>query len=91
MTSTDARGNAAIEVRDTGCGISRGDMQKIFDPFFTTKPPNVGTGLGLAICHGITRSFGGEITVESRLGVGTVFRVVLPAAGPSPAGSRPPA
>ncbi len=79
-TSTNARGNAVIEVRDTGCGISRSDLGRIFDPFFTTKAPNVGTGLGLAICHEIVRSLGGQITVESEVGVGTVFRVVLPAA-----------
>ena len=84
-TSTDSDGNAVIEVQDTGCGIAERDLRRIFDPFFTTKPPNVGTGLGLAICHGITRSLGGTILAESKLGVGTVFRVVLP---PGAAGSR---
>ena len=83
-TSTDTDGNAVIEVQDTGCGIAERDLRRIFDPFFTTKPPNVGTGLGLAICHGITRSLGGTILAESKLGVGTVFRVVLP---PGPAGA----
>jgi len=77
-TSTDTDGNAVIEVHDTGCGIAEHDLRRIFDPFFTTKPPTVGTGLGLAICHGITRSLGGTIRVESKLGVGTMFRVVLP-------------
>jgi signal transduction histidine kinase len=90
VTLTDAAGNAVIEVRDTGVGISIGDMRKIFDPFYTTKPPNVGTGLGLAICHGITRSFGGEITADSHVGIGTIFRVVLPPARHAPASDAPP-
>jgi two-component system NtrC family sensor kinase len=67
-----------IIVRDTGVGISEENLKKIFDPFFTTKPPGKGTGLGLSICHGIIQKLGGEISVESRLGVGTTFTVTLP-------------
>jgi signal transduction histidine kinase len=80
VTMTDDAGNAVVEVHDTGIGIPPQDIRKVFDPFYTTKPPNVGTGLGLAICHGITRSLGGAISVDSKVGVGTVFRVVLPPA-----------
>jgi CheY-like chemotaxis protein/two-component sensor histidine kinase len=73
-------GNVIVEVSDTGVGIPPHVMSRIFDPFFTTKPIGQGTGLGLAISHEIVRSAGGAITVESTPGVGTTFRVVLPAA-----------
>jgi two-component system cell cycle sensor histidine kinase/response regulator CckA len=70
----------AVEVRDNGCGIPAQHLRRIFDPFFTTKPVGQGTGLGLSICHGIVASLGGRIEVESEVGVGTTFRVLLPAA-----------
>ncbi|AKV01710.1 Sensory box histidine kinase/response regulator [Labilithrix luteola] len=79
-TSTTDDGSAVIVVRDTGVGIPDAHLRRIFEPFFTTKAPGVGTGLGLAICHGIVTSFGGKILVDSRLGHGSVFRVILPAA-----------
>jgi signal transduction histidine kinase len=75
----------AIEIADTGVGIPPGNLERIFDPFFTTKPVGVGTGLGLAICHRIVTDFGGELAVESAVGKGTLFRVILPA---SPASRR---
>jgi PAS domain S-box-containing protein len=75
----DAEGRAVIEIRDTGSGIEAEHLALIFDPFFTTKPLNVGTGLGLALCHTVIGSLGGQITVETEPGVGSVFRVVLPA------------
>jgi PAS domain S-box-containing protein len=75
---TDAEGRAVIEVRDTGSGIEADHLALIFDPFFTTKPLNVGTGLGLALCHAIISSLDGQITVESKPGMGSLFRVVLP-------------
>lgn len=78
VTSTDDAGWAVVEVRDTGPGIAAAHLARIFDPFFTTKPVGVGTGLGLAICHNIVTDVGGRITVDSELGKGTVFRVVLP-------------
>ena len=65
-------------VRDTGCGIPKENVGKIFDPFFTTKAPGEGTGLGLSICHGIIRRLGGSISVESEVGKGAVFTIVLP-------------
>jgi two-component system NtrC family sensor kinase len=67
-----------VEVADTGQGIPEAILTKIFDPFFTTKPVGQGTGLGLSICYGIVNKLGGEISVDSKIGVGTVFTVRLP-------------
>jgi PAS domain S-box-containing protein len=78
VTRTDAAGRALVEVRDTGTGIAPEILDRVFEPFFTTKPVGVGTGIGLSICRGIVASHGGEITVESELGKGSVFRVALP-------------
>lgn len=76
-TSTDHNGNVVTEVRDTGPGMTKEVLKKLFTPFFTTKAPGIGTGLGLTICQRIIAGLGGEITVESTLGEGTVFRVIL--------------
>lgn len=70
--------SVVIEVRDTGCGMPPAVAQHIFEPFYTTRPGSA--GLGLAICHGIVRSVGGRIEVESRVGEGTTFRITLPVA-----------
>ncbi len=78
---TDVSGRALFEVRDTGRGIPPEIRSRVFEPFFTTKPVGLGTGLGLSICHGIVSSLGGEISVESEVGKGTAFRVLLPASG----------
>lgn len=66
----------AIEVRDTGAGITPDDIDQVFQPFFTTKP--AGTGLGLSVAENIVRSHDGRIEVESAVGAGTTFRIVLP-------------
>jgi PAS domain S-box-containing protein len=73
-----------VEVHDTGGGIPDDVRARIFEPFFTTKPVGVGTGLGLFICHSIVESMGGELTLDTRPGVGSTFRVALPLATPSP-------
>jgi PAS domain S-box-containing protein len=73
-------GFIVLEVRDSGSGIPAEVRQQVFEPFFTTKPVGVGTGLGLSICHGIVRSVGGTITVESEAGKGSRFRIRLPSA-----------
>jgi PAS domain S-box-containing protein len=69
-----------VEVHDNGAGMSKETQRRIFDPFFTTKPVGVGTGLGLSIVHSIVTAMRGEISVESEIGSGTTFRVVLPQA-----------
>lgn len=70
-----------IRVRDNGPGIPEAILPRIFDPFFTTKPVGRGTGLGLAVCYGIIKNLGGDILVESAMGKGSLFRVLLPVAG----------
>ena len=67
-----------MAIRDTGAGIPEENLPKIFDPGFTTKGVRVGTGLGLSICYQIIQDHRGEIRVESRVGEGSVFTVVLP-------------
>jgi CheY-like chemotaxis protein len=67
-----------LQVSDTGVGIPADIIDSIFLPFFTTKGINEGTGMGLALVHRIVKEFGGDITVESRVGEGTVFTVFLP-------------
>ena len=79
-TKTTPQGDVLVEVADTGRGIPPEVRHRIFDPFFTTKPLGVGTGLGLSICHGIVRSLGGSITVESETNRGSTFQVMLPPA-----------
>ena len=79
LTRTEPRG-VIVEVTDTGPGIPLEVKQRLFTPFFTTKKQGEGTGLGLAISHRIITGLGGTIEVDSELGRGTTFRVILPAA-----------
>jgi len=76
-----------LVVEDTGQGIDSDLLQRIFTPFFTTKQPGEGTGMGLSVVHGIVRDLGGEISVQSQPGQGTVFTVLLPEADQEKNGS----
>jgi signal transduction histidine kinase len=73
-----------IEVADEGTGISAESRMRIFDPFYTTKQDRGGTGLGLSISYTIVRNHGGELTLVSEEGRGTVATVSLPPAGEAP-------
>jgi signal transduction histidine kinase len=79
VSSFEDAGDVVVTVQDNGPGIPPEIIARIFDSFFTTKPRGVGTGLGLPISQGIVRSMGGEISVDSRPGAGSIFRVRLPA------------
>ena len=68
----------AIGWADSGTGMPSDIVKQIFDPFFTTKEIGRGTGLGLSVVHGIVKNCGGEITVKSQPGSGSVFTVYLP-------------
>lgn len=67
-----------IEVKDTGCGIPPEILDKIFDPFFTTKEQGKGTGLGLAALYGTVQQHKGAVNVNSTVGSGTCFHILLP-------------
>jgi len=67
-----------LSVKDTGYGMSEPILKRIFEPYFTTKKPGEGTGMGLAVIHGIVKIHGGEITVHSEPGKGSIFNVYLP-------------
>ncbi len=76
-TVNNSSGGIRIKIEDNGCGIPKNIIENIFDPFFSTKKDK-GTGLGLSITYGIIKKLGGEISVRSKEGIGTVFTVDLP-------------
>ena len=78
ISTRNENGNVAIEFKDTGCGIPEKYKDRIFEPFFTTKMDWKGTGLGLSICYDIIKNHNGNIEVDSQLGKGAVFTIILP-------------
>ncbi|MBI2899789.1 MAG: PAS domain-containing protein [Planctomycetes bacterium] len=79
VSAERSNGGVEIGVADWGNGIPAEHLGRIFEPFFTTKPVGKGTGLGLYLCHQFVESLGGKISVQSRVGEGTQFKVWLPA------------
>lgn len=78
ISSSGEKDKVVVKVTDTGCGIPPEDLDRIFEPFFTTKPVGKGTGLGLSVSYGIIQQHGGNIQVESKVGFGSTFTVLLP-------------
>lgn len=78
VSARKARGEAMIQVADTGHGVPKENIGTIFDPFYTKAPVGKGTGLGLSICYSIIEEHMGSIDVESEPGRGSVFTVRLP-------------
>ena len=76
-----SRDMVEIAITDTGIGIAPENLQKVFNPFFTTKEVGKGTGLGLSVSFDIIEKHGGTVKVESQLGRGTAFTIVLPMNG----------
>jgi two-component system NtrC family sensor kinase len=67
-----------IQISDTGCGMTQDQVDRIFMPFYTTKEVGEGTGLGLSVSYGIVKNLEGTVEVESRVGKGSTFTIVLP-------------
>jgi PAS domain S-box-containing protein len=80
LSGLSSGGQVRLTVRDTGCGMDAGTKAHLFEPFFTTKTAGPDAGLGLSTVYGIVRQHGGNITVDSEVGRGTVFTIVLPQA-----------
>jgi two-component system NtrC family sensor kinase len=74
----DKQGFVSVIVKDDGCGIPKADLDRVFEPFFSTGTGKGGTGLGLSITSGLVQELGGEIRVDSEVGKGTSFTILLP-------------
>lgn len=70
--------NIHTQISDTGTGIKEEHLERVFEAFFTTKGNIKGVGLGLSVCYGFIKDHGGDIKVESKLGSGTTFTIILP-------------
>jgi two-component system cell cycle sensor histidine kinase/response regulator CckA len=77
VTGENGMKHLRISIKDTGIGIPENHLAKIFDPYFTTK--QTGSGLGLSVCYSVVQKHGGRIFVESKIGIGTTFHIMLPA------------
>lgn len=78
LTVSQNNDTVEISIQDSGCGISKENIDRIWDPFFTTKEVGKGVGLGLALTYNIVKRHGGEMDVTSKADEGSVFRVILP-------------
>ncbi|MDY6972809.1 MAG: HAMP domain-containing sensor histidine kinase, partial [Thermodesulfobacteriota bacterium] len=74
----DANAGVSVAIADDGHGIDEKEIAHVFEPFFSTKTQQGGTGLGLSITYGLLQELGGGISVQSRVGEGTVFTITLP-------------
>lgn len=85
----DEKPHVKIIIKDTGIGIPKEDLDRIYDPYFSTKTKGSekGSGLGLSICYSIIKRHGGLIFVESQVGIGTTFEILLPAFIPAFSGT----
>ena len=83
VATSHSDGDVTVAISDTGSGIPRDKIAKVFDPGYTTKGVGLGTGLGLSICYEIMEEHGGRIDVESEVGKGSTFTVVVPVKSPS--------
>jgi two-component system NtrC family sensor kinase len=82
ITTASLEKKVKITITDTGTGIKAEHLEKVFDSFFTTKTDSVkGVGLGLSVCYGFIKDHEGDLTVDSKLGSGTTFTILLPVAG----------
>ena len=78
ITTSLIKDKVRIEIKDTGIGINKNQIQNLFEPFYTTKEVGQGTGLGLSICFGIMEQHQGSIELSGKRGVGTTARIQLP-------------
>lgn len=79
LAEDDADKKVSLEIQDSGVGIPSEDIDHIFEPFFSTKRNGQGVGLGLSVVYGIIERHGGKITVQSKVGQGTIFKIGFPA------------
>ena len=78
ITETTDNDMVSVTIRDTGCGMAQNVLERIWEPFFTTKEVGKGVGLGLALTHNTVKRHGGEVRMESQVGEGSKFTVLLP-------------